>query len=112
MGSEMCIRDSLGIAGNVLTGVVILGIGMYLANLAAGFIRESGGAQSKTLATVAQAAIIIFTGAIGLEQMGVGTSIVNTAFGVGIGCLGLAAAIAFGWGGRDAAKRIVDKYIA
>ena len=106
------LQGFLGIAGNVLTGVVILGIGMYLANLAAGFIRESGGAQSKTLATVAQAAIIIFTGAIGLEQMGVGTSIVNTAFGVGIGCLGLAAAIAFGWGGRDAAKRIVDKYIA
>lgn len=106
------VEQFIGFGTNVLMGVIILGIGLYLANLAASFIRDSGAANAKQLATVAQAAIVIFTGAIGLQQMGLGTSIVNIAFGTLIGGLGLAAAIAFGWGGRDAAKRICDKYFA
>ena len=115
MGLEMLaghLETFIGFGTNILMGVVILGIGLYLANLAAGFVRESGVANAKQLATVAQAAIVIFTGAIGLQQMGLGTSIVNIAFGTLIGGLGLAAAIAFGWGGRDAAKRICDRYFA
>lgn len=115
MGLEMLaghLETFIGFGTNILMGVVILGIGLYLANLAAGFVRESGVANSKQLATVAQAAIVIFTGAIGLQQMGLGTSIVNIAFGTLIGGLGLAAAIAFGWGGRDAAKKICDRYFA
>jgi hypothetical protein len=49
---------------------------------------------------------------MGLERMGLSTSIVNVAFGTLLGGLGLAAAIAFGWGGRDAAKRLLDRYVA
>lgn len=115
MGMEMLaghVETFIGFGTKAIMGVVIFGIGLYLANLAAGFIRESGASNAKQLATVAQIAIVVFTGAIGLQQMGVGSSIVNLAFGTLIGGLGLAAAIAFGWGGRDAAKRMIDRYFA
>lgn len=106
------VEQFIGFGTKAIVGVVIFGFGLYLANLAAGFIRESGSANASKLATVAQIAIVVFTGAIGLQQMGVGSSIVNLAFGTIIGGLGLAAAIAFGWGGRDAAKRMIDRYFA
>ena len=83
----------------MLVGLVILGLGVYLANVAAKFVNESGVASADKLAIVAKIAIIVFAGAMGLERMGLSTSIVNVAFGTLLGGLGLAAAIAF-WLGR------------
>ncbi len=96
----------------VFVGLVILGFGYYLGNLAAGVIRDSGVSNAKTLATIARVAIVVFTGAMGLERMGLSSSIINVAFSSLLGGLGLASAIAFGWGGRDAAKRLLDRYIS
>ena len=106
------LEKFVGFGTQVLIGLVILGLGVYLANLAAGFIRDSGVESGDKLALVARVAIIIFAGAMGLERMGLSTSIVNVAFGSLLGGLGIAAAIAFGWGGRDAAKRILDRYVS
>lgn len=105
------LEQFVGFGTQVLLGLVILGLGVYLANLAAGFIRDSGVESGDKLALVARVAIIVFAGAMGLERMGLSTSIVNVAFGSLLGGLGIAAAIAFGWGGRDAAKRILDRYV-
>ena len=71
----------------------------------------SGIDHADRLANVAQIAIVIFAGAIGLQRMGLAPSIVNVAFSTLLGGIGLAASIAFGWGGRDAAKRLIDRYI-
>ena len=106
------LEQVAGFALQVLIGIAILGLGFYLGNMAASFIRESGVANADKLAMIARVAIVIFTGAMGLERMGLSTSIVNTAFGTLLGGLGLAAAIAFGWGGRDAAKRLIDRYVS
>jgi hypothetical protein len=46
-----------------------------------------------------------------LQHIGVSPTIVNTAFMSLLGGLGVAIAIAFGWGGRDAAKRILDRHV-
>lgn len=40
---------------------------------------------------------------MGLQQMGVATDIVNLAFGLLLGAVAVAIAIAFGLGGRDIA---------
>ncbi len=106
------LEQFVGFGTQVLLGLVILGLGVYLANLAAGFVRDSGVEGADKLATIARIAIIVFAGAMGLERMGLSTSIVNVAFGSLLGGLGIAAAIAFGWGGRDAAKRILDRYVS
>ena len=62
------------------------------------------------LATVARVAIIVLAGAMGLQRMGLADEIVNLAFGLTLGAIAVAAAIAFGIGGRDAAKRVIDGY--
>jgi hypothetical protein len=115
MGLEMLsvhLEQLIEFATQVLLGLVIIGIGVYLANLASSFVADSGVQNADRLATVAKVAIIFMAGAMGLERMGLSTSIVNVAFGTLLGGLGLAAAIAFGWGGRDAAKRLLDRYVA
>ncbi len=100
-----------GVASQVLVGLVILAMGMFLANFVGKMIKDSGIENAGKMAMVAKIAILVFAGGFGLQQMGLSASIVNVAFGSILGGLGLAAAIAFGWGGRDAAKRILDRAV-
>ena len=96
-------------AFQVLVGLVIFGIGLYLSALADRAIRGSGMSQASILAPVARAVIIVFSAALGLRQMGIADSIVNLAFGLLLGAVAVAAAIAFGLGGRDFAHRQLDR---
>jgi len=48
--------------------------------------------------------------AMGLTQMNVGTQIILLTFGLILGAVAVAVAIAFGVGGRDAAKRLLDRW--
>jgi hypothetical protein len=84
---------------------------MYIANFVAKLIVQSGAKNANRLAIVAKVVILVFAGGFALQQMGLSSSIVNVAFASILGGLGLAAAIAFGWGGRDAAKRILDRLV-
>ena len=105
------LQTFVGFATQVLIGLVIFAVGMFLANGAAKLVRDSGVENSAVLATVARIAIIIFAGGFAMQQMGLSASIVNVAFASLLGGIGLASAIAFGWGGRDAAKRVVDRMV-
>jgi hypothetical protein len=58
----------------------------------------------------ARIAIIIFSAALALREMGIAESIVNLAFGLLLGAVAAAADLAFGLGGRDAAARQVDRW--
>ena len=69
------------LGGQVILGVVVFGIGLYLANLAATTVRASGSAQASLLANAARVAIIVLTGAMALRQMGLANEIINLAFG-------------------------------
>jgi hypothetical protein len=64
-------------------------------------------------ARVLSGAVRILVIAIGvvmaLEQIGMATSVVRTAFAIMFGALMLGAAIAFGLGGRDAAKHLIER---
>ncbi len=104
------IQELTVFGGQLLTGVIILGVGLFLANLAANLVRESGVTNAETLATVTRIAIIIFTGAMALRRMGLADDIVNLAFGLSLGALAVAAAIAFGVGGIDFAKRTLSRF--
>jgi hypothetical protein len=44
-----------------------------------------------------------------LEQLGLGTAVVLTAFAITFGALMLGLAIAFGLGGREAAKQLLEE---
>jgi hypothetical protein len=97
------VTGLLSLSGQVLAGLVVFGVGLYLANLAAGLLRSSGSQQGALLAQISRVAIVAFSGAMALRQIGVAPDIVNLAFGLLLGAIAVAAALAFGLGGRDVA---------
>lgn len=101
----------LAIAGQALVGVVVFAVGLYLANLSAKLVRSSGMPEANTLANVARIVILAFSGAIALERAGVSTNIVNLAFGLLLGAVAVAIAIAFGLGGRDVAADQLREWV-
>jgi len=94
----------LEFGGGILVGGVILVIGNFLSTIAHDAIAKS----SPGLAGIARFAILGLVLAMGLKSMGLADNIVNMAFGFTLGSIAVAAALAFGFGGRDAAKRIAD----
>jgi len=94
----------------VVLGLVIFGIGLWLGNLAGKAIETGAAANARLLATVARVAIWVLAGAMALNQMGLGSEIVNLAFGLTLGGVAVAVALAFGLGGRELAGRELEKW--
>ncbi|MGB7874237.1 MAG: mechanosensitive ion channel [Anaerolineales bacterium] len=97
--------------GQVLLAVVIFGIGLYLANLARNVIVSAGGESSAFTANLARIAILIFAVALALQQLGIASEIVNLAFGILLGTIGVAAALAFGLGSREIAGKQTEEWV-
>lgn len=98
-------------AGHVLLGLVILGVGLYLANLTGKIIAERQVGQAKVLAAAARVSIVTLAGAMALKEMGLADEIIILAFGLLLGSVAVAAALALGLGSRDVAGRRVEKWI-
>jgi hypothetical protein len=90
--------------GRLLVGLIVLVVGIYLANLASRVIMSTGLQQRRVVALLARVAIIVFAVAMALDQIGVANDIVNLAFGLILAGTVLAGALAFGLGGQDVAK--------
>jgi hypothetical protein len=99
-------------AGQVVIGIVVLGVGMFLARVASEAIRVSGIRQAQILSLAAYSAIVILAGAMALRQMGLADDIINLAFGLLLGSVAIAIALAFGLGSRDIAARQVESWVA
>jgi hypothetical protein len=97
-----------GVAAQVLGALIVLAIGLWLSNLAASAIKNSTLTNANVLSIVARVAILFFVVPMALRQAGLPTEIVSLGFGSILGALTVAAAIAFGIGGRNAAGRILD----
>jgi hypothetical protein len=95
----------------VVLAVLIFAIGLYFANLAKNMILKTGSDQAGSIARLAQVAVIIFAASMALRELGLANDIINLAFGITLGALGLAAALAFGLGSREVAGREVDRFI-
>jgi hypothetical protein len=98
-------------AGQVVLGLIIFAIGLYLANLAAKTVQASGVAQAGLLSMAAQVSILVLAGAMALRQMGLANEIINMAFGLLLGAVAVALALAFGLGGREAAAREIEEWL-
>ncbi len=97
-------------AGQFLLGVVFVGFGILLANLSVKAIRASSMAHRELLAAAARIGILLFATAIGLRQMGIAGEIIEIAFGIVLGSVAVAFAVAFGLGGREAAARQIEQW--
>jgi hypothetical protein len=73
----------------------------------------SGRASERSgLARLARVAILGLVIAMGLRAMGIADDIVNLAFGLTLGAVAVAFALAFGLGGREAAGRQMEHWLS
>ncbi len=96
---------------SILLGAVILVIGFWLANVVANVIHRGEYRSSRWLATLVRVLIMGLVVAMGLKAMGIADSIVNLAFGLTLGAVAVAFALAFGLGGRQPAERVLNDLI-
>ena len=96
------LSEVLALGGRVLFGGAIIAAGFYVAGLLARAITGIAG-------QVVRWATIILFAAMGLTYMGVADSIIELAFGSLVVGSAVAAALAFGLGGRETAARVLEK---
>ena len=108
---QVVVGTLLAIAGQVLVGLGVLALGLYFSNLCFNLITSSGTRQSKFLGHTARISILIFVIAMALQQMGIAPNIVNLAFGLLVGGISAAIALAFGLGGREVANEQLREWL-
>ncbi len=105
------VNGILVVLFRILAGLVIFAIGLFFANLAFSIITSSGNPQARILGQVARISIVTLVSAMALQQIGVAPDIVNLAFGLLLGAIAIAIALAFGLGGRDIARNQVQIWL-
>lgn len=93
---------------SILLGAVILVIGFWLANVVANVVQRGEYNSSRWLGNLVRVLIMGLVIAMGLRAMGIADSIVNLAFGLTLGAVAVAFALAFGLGGRQPAERLLS----
>ena len=90
---------------SIIAAILILAA--LLANFVSGIVRGATG--SDVLASVARYAIIVYAVFAALTQLGIAVQLTANTFLILLGAVALAAAIAFGIGGREVAREILEK---
>jgi small-conductance mechanosensitive channel len=93
---------------SIIAAILILILAALLANFLSGIVRGATG--SDLLASIARYAIIVYAAFAALTELGIAVQLTAPTFLIVLGAVALAAAIAFGWGGRDVAKDIIERY--
>lgn len=97
---------------NVIVAVIIGFVGLLSANLVSDLVRHSvksmGAGSANSLAVFTKGAITFFTVLIVLNQLGVAQDLIRILFTGIVAMLALAGGLAFGLGGRDLAKEILE----
>lgn len=99
----------------VIAAVIALILGLFFANLLSGVIKtaaaSAGLGETEALAALARYAIVAFTVAVTLEELGIAAELVRSAFVILFGAVALAAALAFGLGCKDLARDWIVRYL-
>jgi hypothetical protein len=99
----------------VIAAVIALILGLFLANLLSGVIKtaaaNAGLVEADALSSLTRYAIVAFTVAVTLEELGIAAELVRSAFVILFGAVALAAALAFGLGCKDLARDWMIRYL-
>ena len=97
---------------NVIVSVVIALVGYIVSNLAHDIVLQSIKQVQKkvslTIAMLAKYVILVFTGLVVLNQLGVAQDLIKILFTGIVTMLALAGGLAFGLGGQTAAKELLE----
>src|SRR5580765_2832491 len=98
-----------------LVALLVLALGFLIGNFlwrATLLSSVNAGLPGARLMSGALRVLVIAIGAVmALEQLGLATTVALTAFAITFGALMLGLAIAFGLGGRDAAKQLIEQQL-
>ena len=110
--SDFLYQQVVPYFGNVIVAVAVLLIGVVAANFLAeivnGTVRAAGLHVAGALSAITRWSIVVFAILAALTQLRIAPSFLQTLFIGIIAMLSLAGGLAFGLGGRDHAKKILD----
>lgn len=126
LGVFIALLDALGVraAGdlfervarfvpNVLVAVGILVFGSLLSRVVGGvvtsYLSNVGSATAEPVGALARYAMLVFVVFMAAEQVAIGSEVLVSAFQIAFAAVCLAAALAFGLGGRDWAARVIER---
>jgi len=97
---------------SVIAAIVIILVGIVLGQFVGGLIGASAGAMrgGRAMARVGSGGIILLAVFMALQELGIATEIVSTAFALLFGAVALAIALAFGLGSRELAGEITREW--
>jgi len=104
------VEEILGLAGRVIVGGVIITAGVLIGDVLARLIDKGTGGADRFASTLVRWATIALATAMGLRFMGIADDVVLLAFGLVLGAAAVAAALAFGLGGRSAAGQVAQRW--
>ncbi|MBI2069278.1 MAG: hypothetical protein HYT79_01640 [Elusimicrobia bacterium] len=88
-----------------------LALGHFMAQIVSNAAVSNSIKGGQGLAKLANVVVIIFTALMALEHLGINTELLASSFQIILGTIGLAVAIAFGLGGRDAAADLLKDFL-
>jgi hypothetical protein len=93
---------------SVMAAMIIIIVGLVLGRFVGGLIMASAGAVpgGPTVARVGRWGVVILAIFMALQELGLATDIVTTAFAILFGAVALALALAFGLGNRELAGEV------
>jgi hypothetical protein len=97
---------------SVIAAIVIILVGIVLGGFVGGLIAASAGALNggRALARVGRGGVILLAIFMALQELGIATDIVTTAFAILFGAIALAMALSFGLGNRELAGEITREW--
>lgn len=106
------LRQVIELGSQVLFGGAIIAASVAIANMLSTIIGKSSGEKSESFAPqVVRYATIALGTAMGLRFMGLANDIITIGFGLVLGAVAVACALAFGLGGREAAGKVLSKWV-
>lgn len=106
---QAMVTEVVALGSRVIFGLVIIGIGIMLARVLSNLMASSTG-EGGLLQTILKWLIIALFAAMGLKFMQIADEIVVIAFAAILGSAAVAAAIAFGLGGRPTAHKLLERW--
>ena len=97
---------------SVIAAIVIILVGIVLGGFVGGLIAASAGAVhgGRALARIGRGGVLLLAVFMALQELGIATDIVTTAFAILFGAIALALALSFGLGNRELAGEITREW--
>jgi len=112
--AEVLLTRLANFVPNLVVAIGILVFGSLLSRIVGGlvfsYLSNIGTAAAEPIGALARYALLVFVIFMAAEQLAIQTEVLVSAFQIAFAALCLAAALAFGLGGRDWAEKVINRY--